>query len=241
MKTTSSNNQPSRSSRADRKTNATAIQAMSIEHRYIETVVKSLADAAAALEKRRPLNVQKLRTVVEFLRVYADQRHHVREETWFFPILTKRGVPARGCPIDGLNHEHEKGRALVSALEEQTAFYAQRQPESDQALRQTLLEITRLYRHHLWMEDAMVFPMAEKLISENDSRELMEKFADLDRIIGQDVIARLEQFAGSLSFQAGTTDRGCDYSRKAGDDAILNHTNITTKKKYDYATEQKFN
>lgn len=212
MKTSSLTNPSLRSLRADRKTNATAIQAMSMEHRHIETVVKSLADAAAALEKGLPLDVQKLRTVVEFLRVYADQRHHVREETWFFPILTKHGVPARGCPIDGLNHEHEKGRALVSALEEQIAFYAQRQPEADQTLRQTLLAIISLYRHHLWMEDAMVFPMAAQLISEDDSRELMEKFADLDRAIGPDVIARLEQFAGSLSFQAGTTDRGCNCS-----------------------------
>ncbi|HLZ54641.1 MAG TPA: hemerythrin domain-containing protein, partial [Verrucomicrobiae bacterium] len=89
MKTSSLTNPPLRSLRADRKTNATAIQAMSMEHRHIETVVKSLADAAAALEKGLSLNVQKLRTVVEFLRVYADQRHHVREETWFFPILTK--------------------------------------------------------------------------------------------------------------------------------------------------------
>jgi hypothetical protein len=37
---------------------------------------------------------------------------------------------------------------------------------------------------------------------------LMEKFAELDHTIGQDIIARLEQFAGSLSLQAGTITAG---------------------------------
>ena len=71
---------------------------MSGEHRHIEAVIKSLSGAVAALDARRPLNAQKLRGVVEFLRVYADQRHHQREEGIFFPLLVRRGVPPQGCP-----------------------------------------------------------------------------------------------------------------------------------------------
>lgn len=182
----------------------TAIYQMTAEHRHIETVTKSLRDAVAALGNGQRLNVEKLRNVVEFLRVYAGRRHHQREEALFFPILVRRGVPAQGCPLGGLKHEHEKGRALISALDERITFYEQQRPGSGQVLRQTLQEIIKLYRHHLWMEDAMVFPMAEKLVSEDDNRELMIKFGDLDRAIGPDVVARLEQFANSLSLQAGT-------------------------------------
>jgi len=39
--------------------NATAIQSLSCEHRHIETVIKSLHDAVAALNARQRLNVQK--------------------------------------------------------------------------------------------------------------------------------------------------------------------------------------
>lgn len=181
----------------------TAIEKMLAEHRNIETVVKSLHDAIEALGRRQRLNVQKLRTVVEFLRVYADERHHGREENLFFPILIKRGVPAQGCPLAGLNHEHEKGRALVSVLDEWVTSYEQRRPGADHGLRQTLQGITDLYKKHLWMEDAMVFPMAEKLLTEGDEQELSAQFGELDRVIGQDVVQRLEQFAESLSFQTG--------------------------------------
>ncbi len=179
----------------------TAINQMTIEHRHIETVIKSLRDAAVALDRRQRLNAQKLRTVVEFLRIYADQRHHQREEALFFPVLIKRGVPTQGCPIGGLNHEHEKGRALVSALDEWITFYEQQRPGADIELRQTLQAIVDLYQKHLWVEDAMVFPMAQRLMTVADNRELKEQFANLDQTIGLETIQRLEEFAGSLSFQ----------------------------------------
>lgn len=204
------NSQPSQEQKPDGQPHkfgdVTAIESLSCEHRHIETVVKSLQDAVAALDARQRLNIQKLRAVVEFLRVYADRRHHQREEGIFFPLLVRRGVPPQGCPIGGLNNEHEKGRALVSVLDEGITAYEQKLSGADHAVRQTLQEIIDLYRKHLWMEDAMVFPMAEKLISKTDDKELKEKFAALDSKIGSDVIVRLEQFAGSLSFQAGTTD-----------------------------------
>lgn len=181
----------------------TAINQMTAEHRHIKIVVQSLHGAVTALDNQQRLSVEKLRSVAEFLRVYADQRHHQREEALFFPLLVKRGVPPNGCPIGGLNHDHEKGRALVSALEERITFYEQQRPGSEQILRQTLQEIAKLYLHHLWMEDAMVFPMAEKLVTDDDNRELMVQFAELDRAIGPAVVARLEDFAGSLCLQAG--------------------------------------
>ena len=56
----------------------------------------------------------------------------------------------------------------------------------------------------------MVFPMAEKLLTEADNRELKERFAELDRQIGPEVILHQEQFAGSLSFdtKAGAAPGG---------------------------------
>lgn len=183
----------------------TAIKQMTVEHGYIEIVIKSLRDAATALDQHRRLNVQKLRAVVEFLEIYADQRHHQREEALFFPVLVKRGVPPQGCPIGGLNHEHEKGRALVSTLDEWITLYEQQRPGADIELRQTLQAIADLYQKHLWIEGAMVFPMAEKLITADDNRMLRKQFADLDGKIGLETIQRLEKFAGSFLFQTGGT------------------------------------
>lgn len=178
-----------------------AIAEMLAEHRIIEQVVKAMPDAVTALDQGRRLNIEKLRGVVDFMRDYADRRHHQREEGIFFPLLIKRGVPAQGCPIGGLKNEHEKGRALVVALNEAITGYEHQDSGADDLLRQSLQNIISLYEKHIWMEDAMVFPMAEKLITEDDHEELARQFADLDRALGVENVARLEEFAKNISFQ----------------------------------------
>lgn len=161
-----------------------------------------------ALEKGLPVEVGKLRGCAEFLRGYADERHHQREEAILFPLLVKRGVPPQGCPIGGLNNDHAKGRVLLSALDQQLASYEPASSGAGPALRQTLQDLSKLYRHHLWMEDAMVFPMAEKLISEEDNREMTARFDELDRAIGTEVVARWEQFAHRLTATGEPTVAG---------------------------------
>ncbi len=177
----------------------TAIQQMGAEHRHIESVINFVQSSAAALEAQQPVDTAKLRTAAEFFRVYADQRHHQREEAIFFPVLIKRGVPPRGCPIGGLNYEHEKGRGMLNALLDQLTAFEEGKADARAALLQSLQDIAKLYRHHLWMEDAMVFPMAEKIVTEEDNREMLAKFSELDASLGADLVARMESFAQSLA------------------------------------------
>ena len=45
----------------------------------------------------------------------------------------------------------------------------------------------------------MVFPMADKVLTAADNKELADKFAEVNRAIGLETIARLETFAKSLA------------------------------------------
>ena len=177
----------------------TPTQVMEAEHRIIKTVVKALGNLALAIEKGQNADVALLKAAVEFFRVYADKLHHGKEEALFFPMLVKRGVPPQGCPIGGLTQEHVKGRALVGTLEERITFYSQKKPGAQDGLVQVLREIVGLYQNHIWKEDAMVFPMANRILTKADQKELIEKFSEVDRSVGLEVIARLERFAKGLA------------------------------------------
>jgi len=150
----------------------TATIILEAEHRLIETVVKALGAAAAAMEKGQHADVTLLTAAVEFLRVYADKLHHGKEEALFFPMLVERGVPPQGCPIGGLKHEHEKARALVQALVECMSAYGQDKARPEEALLQALHDLVDFYQNHIWKEDAMVFPMADKVLTAADQQEL---------------------------------------------------------------------
>lgn len=171
---------------------------MEAEHRLIETVVNGLSAMAAAIEHGERPDATRLAAAAEFLRVYGDRLHHGKEETFFFPMLVQRGVPPQGCPIGGLNHEHEKGRALVKALAEQATACGAGHPAAREALLETLRGLVDLYQNHIWKEDAMVFPMADKVLTAADQEELSAQFAEVDQAVGLDTIARLETFAASL-------------------------------------------
>jgi hypothetical protein len=88
--------------------------------------------------------------------------------------------------------------------------------EAEHRLIETVVQ--DLYQNHIWKEDAMVFPMADKVLTAADPTELCAKFAEADRAIGSETMARLERFARSLAtgavpaFQAGgppTGGSGC--------------------------------
>jgi hemerythrin-like domain-containing protein len=176
----------------------TATQVMRAEHRTIKIVVKTLGNLALTIEKDQRADAALLKTAVEFFRVYADKLHHGKEEALFFPMLVKSGVSPQGCSIDELNQEHKTGRALVGALEEGIAFYEQGKPGAQDSLVRTLRKIVDLYQNHIWKENTMVFPMADKILTEADQKELSGKFAEVDKSVGLEVIARLERFARGL-------------------------------------------
>ena len=172
------------------------------EHHYIQKVVGALAVFLETLETGKEVEEKTLRDVVEFMRTFADKCHHGKEETYLFPALEKKGVPMRGCPLGALIAEHQKGRALVSQLAEGTEAYAKASPLAKESLVKSLRGLTELYPNHIWKEEYLAFPMADKILSSEEQRDLLEKFEIVEKEIGVDVHQGFEQFAEGLEENA---------------------------------------
>jgi hemerythrin-like domain-containing protein len=168
------------------------------EHRVIEKVVAVAAVLTETLETGGAVESETLRQMVEFMRNYADKCHHGKEEAELFPFLERRGVPMRGCPISALTGEHAQGRALVTALADAVEAHA----AGDVAARETLLKslhgITTLYPNHIWKEDYLLFPMSNKVLSQEDQQELQARFQKVEEGMGHGTHERFEQVAVDL-------------------------------------------
>jgi len=175
------------------------------EHHFIQKVVGAMAVLAETLEAGKEVEEKTLHDIVEFMRTFADKCHHGKEETHLFPALEKKGVPMRGCPLGILIAEHQKGRALVSQLAEATEAYTKASPLAKDSLVKSLRGITDLYPNHIWKEEYLAFPMADKILSSEEQRELYEKFEVVEKEIGLDVHRRFERFAEELERQAQRT------------------------------------
>lgn len=176
----------------------TPTEMLEAEHRVIQKVVGVMAVVAEALEDDGEVEADTLRDITAFMRTFADQCHHGKEETHLFPALERKGVPSHGCPLGALVHEHQAGRALVAALAEAEAQYTSGDHSAKDRLISSLRGLIALYPGHIWKEDYLLFPMANKILSPEDQAELREKFEAVEEAVGLDVHHRLEQLAERL-------------------------------------------
>ncbi len=174
------------------------------EHLVIHRVVAAMARLADELEQGSDPTPQTLDDLISFLRVFVDQCHHAKEDRWLFPMLEAKGIPSGGCPMGALEHEHERGRALVAQLSEATQSYKAQGPAAAKPqLIRTLRELVDLYPGHIWKEDYMLLPMANKVLSEEDHGRLAEQFGEVEAQIGPGVHERMEAFPATLERAVG--------------------------------------
>jgi hemerythrin-like domain-containing protein len=168
------------------------------EHHYIQKVVGAMAVLAERLETGQDAGTATLQSIVEFMRTFADKCHHGKEETHLFTLLERKGVPVRGCPVGILTVEHQRGRALVSALASVVETYAKNGEPATKSLIQALKSLTELYPGHIWKEDYLLFPMTNKILNSEEQNDLRQKFEMVEKTIGPDVHQRFVQLSEKL-------------------------------------------
>ncbi len=176
-----------------------AVAELETEHRLIQQVVAGMSYLESRITAGAEIDQTLLNRIVEFLRSFADHLHHAKEEALFFPALERRGVPAQGCPVGALLHEHTKGRALVTEFEQAIEASAPKTDGSTERLTAAMRALAELYPAHIWKEDYLLFPMSKKVLTADDEAELSEKFEELDRKLGEVEKRRFESLAEELS------------------------------------------
>ena len=73
---------------------------------------------------------------------------------------------------------------MVSALARANEAHAEGEAGAANALRAAIAGIQQLYPNHIWKEDQMVFPMAERLFDAVETARLAADFAAAERDIG---------------------------------------------------------
>lgn len=130
------------------------------------TILRSLDVLQCMTERARiePLQPKDAETLLHFFRTFADDYHHVREESGLFPEM-RQASEAQGRPLDQLLFEHDQERSLLDGLEDSICTAN----KGD-----FILFASRLadrIRTHMYKEEHILFPIAAELLSpEQDLR-----------------------------------------------------------------------
>ena len=175
-----------------------ATDALEHEHRTIEKIVRVMGVLVDELAENRDIDDDVLRDLCQFLQVYGHQCHHGKEESYLFPMLESHGVPEEGCPLGALRHEHERSRALTQELVQASAEYAANRHHSSSTLSEVLRNLAQFYPAHIWKEEYLLFPLARKVLSEEDDQRLLREFESVESDIYSYAHESYEQLATEL-------------------------------------------
>lgn len=146
------------------------------EHEVILNVLECLEVVAAKAVRTRSLDLQSAEEILDFLRVFADQCHHGKEEGALFPALGRKGMPTHVGPVAVMLSEHEQGRAEIARL----ANAIQRSKAGDDGCVDEFATHARAYvellRDHIAKENNVLFPMAEGMLREAERAEVAAAF-----------------------------------------------------------------
>jgi hemerythrin-like domain-containing protein len=145
---------------------------LSDEHRVIERVL----GAVEKLAKGPVGALEPWKKAIEFIRGFADQCHHFKEEKVLFPAMEAHGIPNEGGPIGMMLMEHEEGRSYVRAMLAAISLIETGNEAAKESLLQSAQAYCRLLREHIQKEDDVLFRMADDVIPADDQRKLLASF-----------------------------------------------------------------
>jgi hemerythrin-like domain-containing protein len=172
-----------------------ATQSLIDDHRVILKVVGAMRAYAGVVERGGGIDPAFVRGVATFLRVFADQCHHAKEEGILFPKLTELGVPVAGGPIGVMCAEHEIGRAEVTKLFQLADACDAGALPQPAALADALRNLAGFYEQHIWKEDNVLFPMADRLLTDKADEDLCRQYEKAEKAHGQIVHSEQVAFA----------------------------------------------
>ena len=157
-----------------------ATDILSQEHRVIEQVLNALESGAAQAQSDGKIQPQFFMDAADFIKGFADGCHHHKEEGVLFEMMSSHGVPVQNGPIGAMLHDHELGRFLTREMR----AGAEKWQNGDESGRgqavKNALGYVNLLRMHIYKEDHILFPMANRAIPAEEYDDVLERFEKVE-------------------------------------------------------------
>ena len=152
-----------------------ATELLSQEHRVIERVL-----AVVETLTTRPVEglVENWKKALDFIRNFADQCHHFKEEKVLFPAMEEHGIPSEGGPVSVMLTEHEEGRAYVRSMLAALSLAEAGNQAAKEKLIGNAKAYLRLLREHIQKEDEVLFQIADDVIPADEQKALLRAFEE---------------------------------------------------------------
>jgi hemerythrin-like domain-containing protein len=154
-------------------------------HRRIEMFLSTLEAVASVIEQPPAEDTARaLETVLQYF-LQAAPKHVADEEESLFPRLRQHRSDLEAASalseLEQLEDEHRRAAALHASVERLGAQYLSSRGLSGQevqSFREAVASLVSMYKRHISIEDDLVFPIADRMLSETDKSAIGREMAD---------------------------------------------------------------
>ncbi|HOV03274.1 MAG TPA: hemerythrin domain-containing protein [Hyphomicrobiales bacterium] len=162
-----------------------AMKVLAREHLALRGIARVLKMEALIVERGGHADVEVLRAIVEYIDEFPDKIHHPKEEDFIFAAMRRRSVEP--IPVlDRLLKEHHHEYELIRRFHDQVEAYA-KDPAGEAANFAFMAKsYVAFLDNHMRMENHEAFPLAQKLLTEDDWEAIDKAFAEnIDPLSGE--------------------------------------------------------
>jgi hemerythrin-like domain-containing protein len=150
------------------------------EHRVIERVLNALERATKRITRGDEVYLRFFTGTAVFIRGFTDGCHHKKEESVLFPALIENGLSRESGPVAMMLVEHEEGRRLALEMRQAVERVQAGDARKREVLVERAMDYIKLLRQHIYKEDHVLFPLADKIISVTQQEQILQAFEQFE-------------------------------------------------------------
>ena len=154
-----------------------SIRVIHDEHAALAAMLHSLRMMVKRGPGKEPENYfDVLRAMLFYIDEFSDRLHHTKESELLFPPVLKR-APQLQEVINRLDKDHANGEASVREIQYLLLAWELLGESRRPAFEQAATRYLDFYLEHMRLEETLVIPEAEKVLTESDWKTLDAAFA----------------------------------------------------------------
>jgi hemerythrin-like domain-containing protein len=155
-----------------------------IEHRLIERAIKQMSVELDRAGVQKKFDLPFIDSWIDFIRIYADQTHHGKEEKILFHDLESRPLtPTLRQTMEGLIADHVRARKMMSELTSARNRYFNGDATAFDQLMAVGKELVDLYPPHIRKEDQEFFIPVMDYFTKEEKDDMLKRFHEFDESV----------------------------------------------------------
>jgi len=178
----------------ERKKQILPIGLLMKEHRLIERMIAVLKKEAENLESGSDPDIFFIEQTADFIKIYADECHHGKEEDVLFRDLAKKELSKEHFRImQELIAEHQYGRKVLKELIDANG----RCKKGDKSIKAEVINCLKalvgFYPGHIEKEDKHFFLPSMDYFSRKEKDDMLKEFREFDELLIHKKYSRIVQ------------------------------------------------